>query len=92
MHKDPLVHLKMVGQTLREQLLTVLKQKGPLNISELTKITNVARSNVQGKLALAKGRGHVKSNYMKKENAWGGHVLVHVYQITEAGDKWLSQK
>ena len=77
---------------MREQLLTILKQKGPLNVAELTRATNVARSNVQAKLFLAKGRGHVKSSYMKQENTWGGHVLVHVYQITEGGKRWLEEK
>lgn len=82
----------MVEKTLREQVLTFLKQKGPLNVSEIVRLTVNVRSNVKHALDLAKRRGHVKDSFMKLENPWGGHVLAHVYQITKAGEAWLKER
>lgn len=92
MTKEPLEFLKMVELTLREQLLTILQKQGPKNIAELARQAGVQRINVTDKLAVSKRRGHVKSQYMKKHLPWGGHTLVHVYQITKGGEEWLTQR
>jgi len=82
----------MVELTLREQLLTILQKQGPKNIAELARKTGVVRANVTAKLALSKYKNHVKSTYMRTENPWGGHILVHVYQITKSGEEWLAER
>lgn len=72
--------------------MKLLKKKGPLNVSEIARGVASKRPNVKEALNTASRRGHVKDTFMRQRLAWGGHVLVHVYQVTKAGEKWLKER
>ena len=82
----------MVELTLREQVLTLLKEKGPMNIQDLTRETTQTRQYVSEKLNLARRKGQVKDKFIKKQLPWGGFVLSHYWMITKTGEKWLKEK
>jgi len=82
----------MVELTLREEILTILKNKGPRNISEIAAETQAVRQNVMEKLYQARRLGHVKDTFVSKELPWGGKVLTHVWMITRRGEAWLGEK
>jgi len=78
--------------TLREKILRLLLEKGPMNINEIAVTLNTLRQSVYEKLLIARREGHVADQWSQKPNRIGAWVIQHLFAITDGGKEWLKQQ
>jgi len=73
-------------------MLKSLRNKPWQNTTELANRLGVLRTNVRDKLRLSKRQGLVRDSMSRMRGPLGGPIMVHLWDLTESGRAWLSER
>ena len=78
--------------TVKEKIMIQLQKKPWSNINELAEVLEKDRVKIIEKLTTAKRQGFVVDRFVKRTMPWGGPVLMHVWNLTKSGEKWVGDQ
>lgn len=82
--------LQALGDPIRQDIIIILGEKGKLNVSEITSLTNISRPAVSHHLKILKEAGVVKMDRAGKNNIYYLHAkeaLQNLKKIIEIVEK-----